>query len=224
MSIIRIREFLLASYHDLPNILFVGALLLGSLTGYLPLVWVAFGILLNGVTISFVQTVLEMLFPTWGQLFQEDVSSACMTGFLHVRSLKEAPGSLPRRMVAPSQWLAATVFFATFSIYNSIRVAIRPSAKGTDMEQINNRRAFSLSAFVIGIVFFLLVMSRILTGCETKLGGFLGVLFGGGIAIGYWHLLDLCGSGRVPDILQVVGAMAPDAKNPDTPVMCVPEE
>jgi hypothetical protein len=223
MSLIRIREFLLASYHDLPNILFVGALLIGSLTGYLPLVWVAFGLLLNAASVGLIQTVLGILFPNWNQIFQDNASPACVTGFLQVRSMKEKPGDFPRRSVAPSQWLAATVFFSVFSIYNSIRVAMKDPQEGTSEDKVQERRAFSLSALLAGIVFLLLVLSRLFTGCETILGAALGILVGGGIAIGYWHLLDACGSGRVPDVLQVMGALAPEAKKPEIPVMCVPE-
>jgi len=224
MSLIRIREFLLASYHDLPNVLFVGALLIGSLMGYLPLVWVAFGLLANAITVSAIQRTLELLFPTWSQLYQDPVSATCSTGFLQVRSLKEDPGSVPRRTVAPSHWLAATVFFAVFTMYNSIRVAIAPAANGVSEEKVAERRAFSLSATVAAFLFLLLILSRFFSGCETIVGTLLGVLVGGGMAIGYWHFLDLCGSGRVPDVLQVMGSMAPEEKSTLTPVMCVPEE
>ncbi len=214
MSLARAREFLLGAYHDLPNVLFTGSLVLGSITGYLSLVWVALGLILNGLSISIFQKGLGLLFPTWGQIVVPSGSLACEV----IRSSDGGDTTL----VAPSHWLSATAFFAVFIIYNSIRVTIRTPEKGVSDEKVNVRRAFSMSVFVIGLAFFLLILSRGFSGCETWLGGTLGVLLGGGIAVGYWHLLDACGSGIIPDILQVVGSMAPRASGQVVPIVCTP--
>jgi hypothetical protein len=214
MSLARAREFLLGAYHDLPNVLFIGSLILGSLTGYLSLIWVALGLILNGSAISIVQGLMTLMFPNWAQV-------SVASGSLSCEVIRSNTGR-ETTVVAPSHWLAATVFFAAFVIYNSIRVAIRPPEAGVAQEKIDTRRALSLSVFVVGIVFFLLVLARGFSGCETWLGGSLGILMGGGIAIGYWHLLDACNSGIIPDILQVVGSMAPARSNDTTPILCTP--
>jgi hypothetical protein len=73
---------------------------------------------------------------------------------------------------------------------------------------------------VVGIVFMALVFARGFTGCETWVGSILGVLIGGGTAVGYWYLLDACGSGTIPDILQIVGGTAPARSGIETPVVC----
>ena len=52
MSLDAARSFLLGAYHDLPNVLFMGSLVLGSITGYLPLVWVSLGLILNGASVA----------------------------------------------------------------------------------------------------------------------------------------------------------------------------
>jgi hypothetical protein len=214
MSLARAREFLLGAYHDLPNVLFTGSLILGILTGYLSLIWVALGLIVNGSAVSIVQGLMALIFPTWAQVSVQSGSLACEV----IRS----GSSSGVTVVAPSHWLAATAFFAVFLVYNSIRVAIRPPEKGVSPEKVDVRRALSLSVFVVGIVFFLLVLARGLSGCETWLGGSLGVLLGGGIAIGYWHLLNACDSGIIPDILQIVGSMAPANSDKDVPVLCTP--
>jgi hypothetical protein len=64
---------------------------------------------------------------------------------------------------------------------------------------------------------------RGLTGCETWFGGLTAFLMSGGLAISFWHLLNSCGGGRIPDILQVIGAMAPDASESRVPVVCSAE-
>jgi hypothetical protein len=214
MSLARAREFLLGAYHDLPNVLFTGSLVLGSITGYLSLVWVALGLILNGLSVSIFQKGLGLLFPTWAQVVVPSGSLACEV-------IRSSDGS-EITAVAPSHWLAAATFFSAFIIYNSVRVTLRTPEKGVSEEKVNIRRAFSMSVFVVGLAFFLLILSRGFSGCETWLGGSLGVLFGGGIAIGYWHLLDACGSGIIPDILQVVGSMAPSSSGQVIPIVCTP--
>jgi len=216
MSLTRAREFLLGLYHDLPNVLFIGSLILGSITGYLPLVWVALGLLFNGGVIAAVQGLLGLLTPNWAQVFVNAESPTC-----NILSAAQ-PGGDGTTIVAPSHWLGAAVFFATFSIYNSIRVALRPPTEGASSDKVDVRRAFSMSVLVIGVVFFCMIMMRGFSGCETWLGGVLGILFGGGLAIGYWHLLDACGTGMIPDLLQVIASLPPPGSGRDVPVVCTP--
>jgi hypothetical protein len=186
--------------------------------GYLPLVWVALGLILNGAAISVMQGFFSILFPTWAQVAVPAGSAVCEIIGKRVSPLTGADVLV----VAPSHWMGAATFFAVFSIYNSIRVALRPAVSGASQEKVDVRRAFSLSVMVIGIIFMSLVFARGFSGCETWLGGILGVLFGGGIAIGYWHLLDACNTGMVPDVLQVIGSMAPAGTDTNIPIICTP--
>ena len=222
MGLVAIREFILSSYHDLPNVLLIGSLILGSVFGYLPLVWVGVGMIFNGAIVSILQGLLAFLFTNedggWAQVVVPKGSYACE--ILKLNSFQaQTPGVT---VVAPSHWLAAAAFFATFSIYNSINVAMKQSAPGVSQEKADIRRAFSLSVMVIGIFFFGLILIRGFTGCETWLGSILGILVGGGVGVGYWHMLDACGTGMVPDVLQVIGSMAPPGENKAVPIVCSP--
>ena len=217
MSLTRAREFLLGLYHDLPNVLFIGSFVLGGVTGYLPLVWVSLGLILNGLSIQATQGLLSLLTPTWAQVFVNAQSPTC--AILN----SGRPGTRGDvTVVAPSHWLGAAVFFATFSIYNSIRLTLRPATEGANADKVDIRRAFSLSVLIIGIVFFGLVLMRGFSGCETWLGGTLGIVYGIGMAIGFWHLLDVCGTGSIPDILQVITSMPPPGSGSTIPIMCTP--
>lgn len=225
MGLTDARGFFLASYHDLPNILLIGSLLLGSLMGYLPLVWVGFGLLMNNAFVTLLQWVfftISRQFTGLQRYMFGPESATCMIGFQDVLQ-KYVSGTRDGVNVTPSYWMSAAACFAVFSIYNSIQVTAREPASNTDKKKVATRRAFSISALVIGLVFLGLVLARGFTGCETLLGGTAGVLFGTGWAIAFWHILDACGTGKVPDILQVVGSMAPEGSGkPTTPVMCVP--
>jgi hypothetical protein len=216
MSFVRAREFLLGAYHDLPNVLFIGSLILGSIMGYLPLIWVSLGLVLNGASVAILQGLLSLLFPTWSQVSVAAGSTAC-----EILGSVVGTSGTATTVVAPSHWLSAATFFAVFSIYNSIRVALKPPADGASAEKVDVRRAFSLSVLVIGIIFLALVMGRGFSGCETWLGGVTGVLIGGGLGVGYWHLLDSCGAGTIPDVLQVITSLPPPG-NENVPVVCTP--
>lgn len=215
----RARTFLLGGYHDLPNVLFISALLLGAFVGYLPLVFLSIGLIANGAVIAAAQGLLSLLFPTWNQVSLPANSVACDI-FGKINGVTTPPLAGAMTTVAPSHWIGAAVFFAVFNIYNSAAVMSRDPAAGAPADKADNRRAYTLSTLVIGIVFLLFVFARGFTGCETWLGGALGTLIGGGMAILYYDLLNACGSGTAPDILQVVGGLAPATSGGSTPVVC----
>lgn len=227
-----IQKFLLASYHDLPNILFMGSLILGSLLGYLPLIWLAFGMIFNGAATGLMQFILNFMKDmNWLGPLKDQISvsgseyAKCFVGFQ--RDINGTFNSLTgssKPMIAPSYWMSSSAFFAVFSIYNSIRVIARDPKGKVDPMLVSARRAFSISTLVIGLFFLGLVFARAFTGCETMFGGTLGVLLGAAMAVAYWHILDSCGTGKIPDVLQVVGSMAPDQSKKEQPVMCTADQ
>ncbi len=221
MDFPEVRKFLLASYHDLPNILFVGSLVLGLVSGYLPLLWASAGLAMNWVVTILFQMLAVLIAqykPTWG--LTKTPSRSCSIGIPYgtVKQQVDAKSMI----AAPSLWMSASAFFAMFTIYNSIRVTARAPNQKVDEKLVSARRAFSVSTFIVGIFFLLLVFARMFTECETWVGGISGVLVGAGVAIGFWHLVDCSGTGKIPDLLQVVGSMAPDQAATQTPLMCVP--
>jgi hypothetical protein len=230
-----VRKFIFSSYHDLPNILFMGSLILGSLLGYLPLIWMALGLILTAFVVAGLQqlTSLSLQFiKSDGWKSQVKITGAdyqkCFVGFKANPDAKEAKdffGSLTGDgdvIALPSYWMSATSFFAVFSIYNSVRVAAREPKRGVDPQLVSARRAFSISTAIVGLIFLALVALRFFTGCETMAGWLVGLLVGGGMGVGFWHILDACGTGKLPDILQVVGSMAPETAKTQQPIMCVP--
>ena len=219
MSLAGAREFLLGAYHDLPNVLFMGSLVMGSVLGYLPLVWVSLGLILNGGVVSLLQGLLRLLYPTWDQVSIYAGSPACeVLGRTSLTMMPVRSGATTA--VAPSHWLSAACFFSVFVMYNSLKVAGRDPARGANVDKVSARKAFSLSVAVVGLVFIGIVLARGFSGCETWLGGATGLGVGTLLAVSYWHFLDLCGTGRGPDVLQVTTSLEPVAKNAETPIVC----
>jgi hypothetical protein len=174
--------------------------------------WVCIGMIINTMLVFALQELLGILFPTWEQVLQPGT---------RVCSLIHDTMGPPLEIVAPSYWFASTTYFAVFILYNAFQVAFKPAAEGVDPKKVDMRIAFTMSVLILSIFFFLLLLLRGLTGCETWFGSTLGILTGSGVAILYWHLLDACHSGIPPDILNVVSSLAPaKTMEEETPVIC----
>jgi len=208
---VRAREFIISTYHNLPNVLLVTSLLLGAIQGNLSMLWVAIGMILNSLAVISLQELLGMVFPMWKQVHQPG-SKTC--------SISQDTLGPPTTIVAPSYWFASTTYFVVFILYNALQVAFRPAAPGASSKKVDIRVAFTMSVMILSIFFFCLLMLRGFTGCETWLGATLGILLGGGVSVSYWHILDICHSGIPPDILNVVTALAPSQTGDKTPVIC----
>jgi hypothetical protein len=224
------REFLLTAYRTLPNVLTVTALLLGAAAGYLPLVYLGLGLLANATVLGLAQAVLGALFPRWLQVVTPTGSAACAPLPFSTWPAAGPPsaGAALRPagpvLLAPSQWVGATVFFATFLLYDAARVMARPAAKGAAAARVDNRVAKTLGVIVVSGVFLLLVALRAASGCESALGFTLGGALSAGLAVGYWQLLDACHTGALPDVLGIVANSEPAgaAAAGDAPVVCAP--
>jgi hypothetical protein len=216
---LRLREFILSTYDNLPNTIFVSALLLGLIQGNLAMVWTSIGMIINALLITVLQELMGFMFKddstgvAWSQVYQS-ASHMCTI----VKDIEPTADS--NVVVAPSHWFSSVAFFLSFIVYNAVQVAMRPAAKGADSSKVDVRLAFSGSVILISIFFFALILLRGFSQCETWLGASLGLTIGSGMAIGYWHLLNVCNSGIPPDILNIVSATAPARENKETPVIC----
>jgi hypothetical protein len=210
---LRAREFILATYNNLPNTIFVTALLLGAIQGNLSMIWISIGMILNALVVLIEQEILGIIFPLWDQVHQPS-SRICSL-------IQDTFISSPITIVAPSYWFASTTYFVVFIIYNAIQVAFRPSAPGANKKKVDVRIAFTMSVMILSMFFLCIIMLRGLTGCETWLGSILGVGTGATVAVIYWNILDICHSGIPPDILNIVSGLAPaKTGDPETPVIC----
>jgi len=221
-TLLRLRELTLTSYHNLPNTIFVSLLLLGAIQGNLSMIWVAVGMAGNALTVTAFQELLTLIFdPSWNQISQQLSATCSVLPESDWPASANDPSAKKYITVAPSHWFAATTYFVVFILYNAIQVAMRPIAKGADQNKVDVRLAFTMSVISLSIFFFAILLLRGFTGCETWLGSILGILVGSGVAVGYWHLLDVCSSGVPPDILNVVAAIAPPREGDNVPVMCI---
>ena len=192
------------------------------MTGNLPLVWVSTGLLFTAAVTSIFRALHFIVVDRQNTAVWRQFSDTCEV-FTRMEMLRNRNASDSRMVViAPSLWIASTVFFAVFNAYNGIRLSLHEPTLGAQEEMVDVRKAFSYTVIATGVLFLCLVLARMFTGCESWYGACLGIAIGIGCAISYWHILDACGTGAMPDIHQVIGSLAPPGSGKEIPVMCVP--
>jgi hypothetical protein len=239
MEFARAREFTVGAYHDLPNVLLTGSMLLGGITGYRPLVWLSVGLLFFNLPVTYLLQFLVGNVDLLKPYFQVVRSDRCATfsdpsrrpssingvsngsSGNNSNSANTATTSIPvLDTYGPTWWFTSAGFFFFFTLYNALAITTSPPNPNATLDQQNNRNAYCYAVIAISVVFLILAGCRLLSGCESVAGGLVGLAIGSGLAISYWHLLNACGNGLVPDILQIIGNSAPQRSADTTPVVC----
>jgi hypothetical protein len=213
MEYARAREFVLGAYHDLPNVLLIGSLLLGSIAGYRPLLWMAVGLLANLPLTLGAQALAS---ATGFESLRVEHRGRCAT---FMDSELNLNGVSVQTSYAPSWWTTSATFFVVFTLWNAFAVLFSSNSNAST-EQKTNRRAYCLSVIVISCIFVFLGLTRVFSGCETVWGALVGVLLGAIEGIAYWYILNACHSGIVPDVLQIIQNSAPASTGDLTPIVC----
>lgn len=227
MEFARSREFVVGAYHDLPNVLLTGSLLLGSVTGYRPLVWLSVGLLFFNLPITYIVQIVTGYVGVLQPYFAVDKSDRCATfsdpsrrPSSNLNNNVPVSTSMPiLDATGPTWWMTSAFFFFFFTLYNAMAVMMTPNPYAT-LDQQNNRTAYCYAVIAISVVFLILAGCRLLSGCESLAGGAAGAILGSILAISYWHMLNACGNGLVPDILQIIGNSSPQKTSDVTPVVC----
>lgn len=227
-ALLQTRDFVLTAFRTLPNVLFVTALLLGALTGFAPLTWLGLGLAANAAAVRALQGGLAWLFPQWDQVHA--VRSEACSMLPRLRLDAEDPYASLYAVIAPSQYVAAVVFFAGYIIYDAQRVMKKPARADADPAKVDRRLAVTLGATAVTSIFLFAATLRLRSGCESFVGTVTGAGWGAAFAVAWWTFMNWChnssgGVGEMPDVLQVVTAMAPPGRAgvaSDAPVVCKP--
>jgi len=225
MEFARAREFVVGAYHDLPNVLLTGSLLLGSVTGYRPLVWLAVGLLFFNLPITYGVQLVTGFFDLLRPYVEVDKADRCRTYSDPSKNpanndAAESTSTPVLDTRGPTWWMTSAGFFFFFTLYNAIMVMSSARNPNATIDQQNNRNAYCYAVIWISVVFLIMAGCRLISGCEAKVGGIVGLGLGVVLAVIYWHLLNVCGNGLVPDILQIIGNQSPQKGSGVTPVLC----
>jgi hypothetical protein len=216
-----IQELLSGVLRFFPNSMIVTLMILGIATGRLPWILVSIGGLLIVILTLTIQYILGKTIISSGAMPSAAVLEACAL-------LPIASGATYSAL--PSVWIATTSFFATFVFVNAVRIYTQVPAPGVKTSKdgipipVQQRKGMGMiSMLAVSILFFMLVIPRWWTSCETMLGLLLGLAIGVGGGYGWWQILNACGSAIYPDIHGVQAGLTPGALR-SGPVACSPKK
>jgi hypothetical protein len=202
---------------SLPLVLIGIILFLAASLGNLGLLMLSFGQIVLVPLIVFAANMLHEFFFQGSPLFSVAPSAHC--NLVPSAALAESLGMVG---VAPSYWSAQITFFFVFLMTNAMVLYNKPPTEGADPAKVANRKAQTLTAFLISFaLFFALIFLRYTTtGCETIVGTALGILIVAPIANGWYHLAALCGA-RDADVFGILQKILPQNMKDEPPMTCL---
>ena len=198
---------------SLPLVLVGIILFLAANLGNLGLLMLSFGqIVVVPLVVLVINMIHEAVFPE-SDLFSIEGHAIC--NLVPSSSVAAVIG------VAPSYWSAQITFFFVFLMTNAMVLYNKPPTEGADPAKVANRKAQTLTAFMISFaVFIALIGLRQGTGCETMLGTALGILIVAPIAYGWYKLAAVCGA-KDADVFGILQKILPQNMKDEPPMTCV---
>lgn len=213
---IRGRELVYKGFQDLPTIMIVGGLLLGGMTGSIPLIVMSMGGLATSTLYLFIQNIVSSIGLTF---LKVPYNSACVShkplGYYDVKSRMSIDGMA-------STWLFSVCYFIGYLFYNAISVIVLDPTTKDDVDKVNSRMAQGISVIialiVLGIMF---VIFRLRTKCENVVTTLLGSTLGLALGLGFFALAQSSDL-RIADVLQIKQGMEPidSSKQTIKPIVC----
>ena len=211
-----IRDFSLNSIQNFPFLMSISFLILGIL--FFQPAWslVSFGIIMVYFIVIIIQTILGKFAPMLG----DDVVAWFSSPMPEGPSTCYPFSGTARPFTFPSEWMTQTAFILCFVIYNSyILMKMKGNNKLFDAYlRRMSRTQISILASSVLLVTFMGI--RYQTGCDTGFSILLSSLLGWGLAVAYWHILDICNTQLNSDVLGITRNMAPATDDPEIAVVC----
>jgi hypothetical protein len=217
MSLVtQIRGLFYSGFMSLPLVLVGIILFLAASLGNLGLLMLSFGQIVLVPLVVFAANMVHELFFKGSLLFS--VASSAHCNLVPSAPIPESNGMIG---VAPSHWSAQITFFFVFLMTNAMVLYNKPPTEGADPAKVANRKAQTLTAFLISFALFVaLIVLRQTTGCETIVGTALGILIVAPIANGWYHLAALCGA-RDADVFGILQKILPQNMKDEPPMTCL---
>lgn len=215
-----IWEFALRSLQNFPFTMSVSFMVLGLI--FFQPTWslISLGVLM----VFFLNTVLQLFAGKVIPMLGDEVVSA----FVAPENLNLPAGEnvcypysgSARAFVFPSEWMTQTAFILAFVMYNSW---ILMKKKGnTSLFEAYQRRISrtQISLLASGVLLAAFMGLRYQMGCDTGVSIFISTALGAGLAVGYWHILDICNTQLNSDVLGITRNMAPMTDDPEQAIVC----
>ena len=211
--LVRGRELVFGTYDNLPTIFIAGSLLIGSMTGIVPILILGLTTAFLGLLVLAFQIGMRSIVGTESNDFNPFIKFFSSTG----------PCSLNKKgsvELLVSSWASITTYVIVYLFLNALANYTKPSKNDAANQLVANRSSYMISAMVaLCIIAIILIASRYMLGCETGQMAILSIALGGGVAYGMWNLVDI----KMGDVFQIINNMAINSTGEKTtPVMCIP--
>jgi hypothetical protein len=192
--LIRARTLLLGIYTELPTLLVAGTLLLGGITGLLPMIIVGLCCALVWITIYGIQFLFKGLF-----------------GLEHDKIILTRLSSLQSNDVVLSKWIGVLMFLSTYVLSNAIAIYNLPASTSDNQQLIDNRKAYMISCMIaVVLICVILFIMRWKASNEKWWMWMFSLGVGGSAGLALWNAVTKNGSDlRWGDLFQVRSNLAP---------------
>jgi hypothetical protein len=222
--LLRARELLLGMYTNLPNLLVAGTLLVGGLTGILPLI-------IFGACAALV----------WSAVYTLQFVLQGIVGDKLIISKLTSIEQYPEFFI--NKWVTLLSFASTYALINAIIVYSYGSAENVDQQLIDNRQSYMVSCMIaIVLLTFTLLIIKFYTGLDRSVpigknilyvvGFVLSLGLGGGAGYFLWSMVTKSNTTQSinntalqwGDLFQVIPNVAKGGGSTNTPsaVLCTP--
>ena len=210
-----IRDFSLNSIQNFPFLMSISFLVLGVLF-YQP-TWslVSLGVMM----VYFVVVVCQTIFGKFLPMLGDNVVAMVSTPIQADSSCYPFSGTA-RPFIFPSEWMTQTAFILCFIMYNSLIVMKRKGNQSLVEAYMRRMSRTQISILASAVLLVAFMAIRYKTECDTGTSIILSTLMGWGLAVGYWHTLDICNTQLNSDVLGITRNMAPASDNPESAVVC----
>jgi hypothetical protein len=217
-TIVKIREFVIHGFRILPIVLASFAFIIG--VGHANM---AFFFLFVGIAL--IVPIANMLSnKIFGWLFSLGVPEA-------LYKISAAPGSgcsvfgeFANTGDTASYWLAALIFFVSYTFINAYHLYNRPAQPNAPENKVDARKTQAIMAIALILMFGIgmLLYRFFTTKCETALGMPVALLVFVPIAYYWYSLLESCSGDRLTDLFGVVNRIMIEPKNAGAGAVCMP--
>jgi uncharacterized membrane protein len=209
----QIKEFSISSLQHFPFTMFVSFFIMGFI--FFQPTWslVSIGMIMVYLVVQILQILLAKI------------------GFLHgfASSFESNKGEFnpaypystgEKKFQMPSEWMTQTAFVLIFVIWNSFKLSQKSGNKKLFEAYQRRMRRTEISIIVAAVLLVSFMVMRITTESDSILSVLVSTGLASGLAIGYWHLLDICNTQLHSDILGITRNMAPVREVEEAGVIC----
>lgn len=212
-----LRGLLENSFRTLPVLIFGWALFVGSTTGNIGLLVLAFGHATVTPLLTWILHTLASFTGDFGKTYlTTPASTTC--------SILPGGFSDPTERVysIPSYWFAHIAFFFGFLLSNANFVLNMPAAANAPEEKVERRKSQAQLVMILAWAFFILftIVRGYVMKCETAPGIIFGGLIFYWLGYGWYQLAREC-SARDSDLFGIVQGILPPSATEQPPMTCV---